>query len=182
MSKIMRRSGAESAAAVSRQYKPLKFSNLLSDMWYITMRPRSMIRMARGRPVPPAFRERLMLAATSVTGCRYCSWAHTGAALRSGVSQNEVIGLLIGSVDDCPPGEAIAVLYAQHWADSGGRPDPEARERLLQSYNAETVKTIDFILHSIRIGNYFGIMNDRLLTLISVCRRGGRGGSTSDPD
>jgi len=140
-----------------------------------------MIMMARDAPVSPAFRERLMLAVTAVTGCRYCSWAHTGAALRSGISQNEVAGLLIGSVDDCPPHEAIAMLYAQHWADSDGRPDPEARERLVQSYDAETVNTIDTILHSIRIGNYIGIFHERLLKRISFRRRGKPGDSTGSP-
>ncbi|MFA5055713.1 MAG: carboxymuconolactone decarboxylase family protein [Dehalococcoidia bacterium] len=182
MSKTPRQSGGDPPAAVSREYKPLKFTGFLSDMWFITRRPCSMIRMARGAPVAPAFRERLMLAVTAVTGCRYCSWAHTGAALRSGISKDEVAGLLIGSVDDCPPDEAIAVLYAQHWADSDGSPDPEARERLIQSYDADTVNTIDVILHSIRIGNYIGIFHERLLKRISFSGRGGRGGSTNDPD
>jgi AhpD family alkylhydroperoxidase len=122
-----------------------------------------------------------MLAVTAVTGCRYCSWAHTGAALRSGISKDEVAGLLIGSVDDCPPDEAIAVLYAQHWADSDGRPDPEARERLLKSYDAQTVRTIDTILHSIRFGNYIGILHERLLKRISFRRRIRPGDSTDSP-
>jgi AhpD family alkylhydroperoxidase len=122
-----------------------------------------------------------MLAVTAVTGCRYCSWAHTGAALRSGISKDEVAGLLIGSLDDCPTDEAIAVLYAQHWADSDGRPDPEARERLLKSYDAKTVKAIDVILHSIRTGNYIGILHERLLSRISFRRRIRPGDSTDSP-
>jgi len=130
--------------------------------------------LVRGAPVSHAFRERLMLAVTSVTGCRYCSWAHTGAALRSGVPKEEIAGLLVGSVDDCPAEEAVALLYAQHWADADGKPDAEALERLRQSYDARTARTIDTILHMIRIGNYIGIAHERLLKRISPRRRGGR--------
>jgi AhpD family alkylhydroperoxidase len=172
MSKFTRRSGDDARTAVSRQYRPLKFTGLLSDLWFITKRPCSVIRVVRGAPVTPAFRERLMLAVTAVTGCRYCSWAHTGAALRSGVSKNEVAGLLIGSVDDCPEDEAIAMLYAQHWADSNGRPDSEAIEQLVQNYDTETSRTIDTILHLIRAGNYIGIAYARLLERLSFRRIG----------
>ncbi|MEA1958588.1 MAG: carboxymuconolactone decarboxylase family protein [Chloroflexota bacterium] len=128
--------------------------------------------MGRGKTIPPAFRERLMLAVIAVYGCRFCSWAHTGAALRSGMAEDEISGILIGSVDNCPPEEAIAVLYAQHWADSDGRPDHEAVERLEQMYDAETARVIDTILHIIRIGNYIGIGYERLLNRISFNSRG----------
>ena len=112
-----------------------------------------------------------MLAVTAVTGCRYCSWAHTGAALRSGVPKDEVAGLLSGSVDDCPADEAIALLYAQHWADSNGKPDSEAVERLKHNYDTETSRTIDTILHMIRAGNYIGIAYARLMERLSFHRR-----------
>jgi hypothetical protein len=88
------------------------------------------------------------------------------------VSKNEVAGLLIGSVDDCPEDEAIAMLYAQHWADSNGRPDSEAIEQLVQNYDTETSRTIDTILHLIRAGNYIGIAYARLLERLSFRRIG----------
>jgi len=172
MLKSKRQSGSDSRTAVSRQHRPLKFTGLVSDLCYITKSPCFIIRVVRGTPVSPAFRERLMLAVTAVTGCRYCSWAHTGAALRSGVSKNEIAELLAGSVDNCPADEAIALLYAQHWADSNGRPDPEAIERLMQNYDAEKYKTIDTVLHLIRAGNYIGIAYAKLLDRISFSRRG----------
>lgn len=172
MSKFIRRSGDDARTAVTRQHRPLKFTGFVSDLWYITKSPCSVIRVVRGSPVSHAFRERLMLAVTAVTGCRYCSWAHTGAALRSGVPKDEVAGLLAGSVDDCPADEAIALLYAQHWADTNGRPDSEAVERLMQNYDTETSRTIDTILHMIRAGNYIGIAYARLLERLSFRRNG----------
>jgi len=171
MSKSTGQPGADIPKAASRQYRPLYFSGFISDLWHMAKSPCSMIRVVRGKPVSPAFRERLMLAVTAVTGCRYCSWAHTGAALRSGVPKDEIAGLLIGSVDDCPAEEAIALLYAQHWADSNGKPDSEAIERLMQNYDTATSGTINTILHMIRVGNYVGIAYARLLERMSFRRR-----------
>jgi len=112
------------------------------------------MKLQRGKLVPRAFRERLMLAVVSVYGCRYCSWLHTGAALRCGIAEEEIVALLTGSVDNCPQEEAVAVLYAQHWADSDAKPEPEAVKRVEQTYGAENAKVIDSILHMNRIGEY----------------------------
>ena len=171
MSRSTGQSGPNRRATVTRQYRPLRFTGFVSDLWHITKSPCYLIRAIRGKPVSHAFRERLMLAVTAVNGCRYCSWAHTGAALRSGVPNNEVASLLTGSVDNCPTEEAIALIYAQHWADSNGKPDSEAIERLVQHYDAETCKTIDIILHMIRAGNYIGIAYARLIERLSFRRR-----------
>ena len=131
-----------------------------------------MLRASRGSLISHAFRERLMLAVTSVYGCRYCTWAHTGAALRRGIGREEIAGLLVGSVESCPEGELVALLYAQHWADSDASPDAEAVARLVQEYGTERAAAIDAILHMIRIGNLWGNSWDRLAHRVS----GGRWG------
>ena len=65
-----------------------------------------------------------MLAVTAVEGCRYCSYFHAKQALKSEVTPEEISRLLSGDVDNCPEEEAMAVIYAQHWAESGcGLPD-----------------------------------------------------------
>ena len=130
------------------------FRGLLEDLWFLTKNVRSVIKVSRRKMVPRAFRERLMLAVVSVYGCPLCSWLHTGAALRSGIGEEEIVGLLIGSVDNCPQDEAVAVLYAQHWADSDAKPEAEAVERLEQTYGTEKAKVINSILHMNRIGEY----------------------------
>jgi AhpD family alkylhydroperoxidase len=130
------------------------FKGLLEDLCFLTRNVGSVIKVSRGKPLSKAFRERLMLAVVSVYGCRYCSWIHTGGALRSGISEEEIIGLLVGSVDNCPQDEAVAVLYAQHWADSDAKPDPEAVRRMEQAYGMEKARVINTILHMNRIGEY----------------------------
>ena len=108
-----------------------------------------------------------MLAVTSVEGCRYCSYFHSKLALKSGVSQEEIVKLLSGEVEDCPEEEALAVLYAQHWAESNACPGKEAAERLEETYGQEKAEAIDLMLRMIRLGNLLGNTWDYLLYRIS---------------
>ncbi len=131
-----------------------------------------MVRILRRRTLPRAFRERLMLAVTGVYGCRMCSWAHTREAFRSGVDRNEITALLSGTADDCPPDEAVGVLYAQHWADSDAHPTPEAAKRLVDSYGPEKARAINIMLRMMRAGNLTGNTWDYILYRASFGRLG----------
>lgn len=113
--------------------------------------------------ISPAFRERLMLAVTAVYGCRYCSYLHTRQALKSGVDHEEAAALLAGSLDMCPPEEAVALLYAQHWAEFNANPDPEVTERLERTYGAQKAKAINLVLRMVRVGNLAGNLWDYFL-------------------
>ena len=117
--------------------------------------------------ISPALRERLMLAVTAVYGCRYCSYFHAKRGLKSGVDSEEAVALLAGSLEMCPPEEAIALLYAQHWAESNANPDAEAIERLGRSYGAEMAKTINLMLRMVRVGNLAGNLWDYFLYKLS---------------
>jgi AhpD family alkylhydroperoxidase len=114
-----------------------------------------------------AFRERLMLAVTAVYGCRYCSYFHAKLALKDGISQEEIGHLLSGDVDGCPAKEAMAVLYAQYWAESNAHPDPEAVQKLQKVYGFEKAEAIHLMLRMIRLGNLLGNSWDYLLYCIS---------------
>ncbi len=117
--------------------------------------------------ITPAFRERLMLAVTGVNGCRYCSYAHARQALKSGIGQEEINQLLSGIIDDCPEQEAVAIFYAQHWAESGAHPDPVTVRKLQDAYGAEKARAIHLVLRVIRFGNLAGNSFDYLLYRIS---------------
>jgi len=148
------------------------FKGLLEDLFFLTKNVSSVIKVSRGKLVSTAFRERLMLAVVSVYGCPLCSWLHTGGALRSGIAEEEIVALLIGSVDNCPEDEAVAVLYAQHWADSDAKPEPEAVKRLGQTYGTEKAKVINSILHMNRIGEYSFSVGGLFLYRVSFGRWG----------
>jgi AhpD family alkylhydroperoxidase len=122
--------------------------------------------------ISPVFREKLMMAVTAVYGCSYCSWLHTALALRTGIDREEITRLLSSSVENCPEDEAIALIYAQHWADSNANPQPESTQRLVKTYGSEKAEAINVILRMNRIGNLFGNSFDYLLYRISSGRWG----------
>jgi AhpD family alkylhydroperoxidase len=157
----------------------LTISSLFNRRWDIFGHVVSLIKNTRmvimlmmGRTVSHAFRERLMLAVTAVYGCRYCTWLHTGEALKSGIGQEEIATLLNGSVDNCPEEEAVALLYAQHWADSGAKPDPQAARRLEQVYGTAKAQAINLILSMNLLGNLSGNTLDHFLYRVSLGKWG----------
>ena len=152
--------------------KTYNLRELFADISFLTMNVRDVRRIMKENLISSTFRERLMLSVTSVYGCRYCCWAHTREALRSGIDKKEITGLLTGSVDNCPQEEAVALLYAQHWADYNASPDPEATRRLEQAYGAEKAKMIHIVLRMIRVGNLCGNSWDCFLYRISFGRLG----------
>lgn len=155
-----------------RYYASLR--QFLADAAWL-FRHRAQLRQARVM-LSPAFRERLMLAVTAVNRCRYCSFAHTRMALAAGVSNAEIAQILDLAFSDCPPDEAPALAYAQHWAETDAAPDPAARERLLCEYGVIRAEAIEAVLRMIRVGNLLGNTFDYLLFRLS----GGRFGLTDD--
>jgi AhpD family alkylhydroperoxidase len=154
---------------VGKQYKRT-YRNLrefFSDVIFLLKKSGRIRDLARKKILSKAFRERLMLAVISVYGCRYCSWAHTREALKNGVNREEIVRLLQGSVDDCPREEAVALLYAQHWADCDAKPDKEAIDRLIKTYGLEKAEAIDLALRMIRVGNLTGNTWDAFLAKVS---------------
>jgi AhpD family alkylhydroperoxidase len=140
---------------------------LAKDVLYLARNIRGLTRIGSGGTISPAFRERLMLATTAVYGCRYCSYLHARQGLKSGVSQQEAAALLAGSLEPCPPEEAVALLYAQHWAESNANPETEAVQRLEYMYGTEKAQTINLVLRMVRIGNLAGNLWDYCLYRLS---------------
>jgi len=148
-----------------RTYKNLR--ELFSDLWF-PIKNRKRLKEATNRGlISPAFQERLMLAVTAVEGCRYCSYFHAKQALKSGITPEEITRLLSGDVDNCPEEESVAVIYAQHWAESNAYPDPEAVRKLQRTYGVEKKEAIHLMLRMIRLGNLLGNSWDYLLYRIS---------------
>lgn len=96
-----------------------------------------------------------MLTVTAVNCCRICAYLHTKSALTSGVGEAEIRALLDGDVRNCPAEELPGMLYAQHWAETEGHPDAEARRHLIESYGEARATDIDILLRVIKTGNYW---------------------------
>ena len=140
--------------------------------YMLTHRP--LLREAmRGDLVSLAFRERLMLTVTEVNGCRYCSYYHSRESLKAGITEAEVKDLLGGIISsDSPEEEYVALLYAQHWAETNGHPDPETLEKLIETYGGKRADAIEVILRMIRTGNPMGNTWDFILYWLSRGRLG----------
>ncbi|MGB8930101.1 MAG: carboxymuconolactone decarboxylase family protein [Anaeromyxobacteraceae bacterium] len=121
---------------------------------------RSVKHLLRGRRrglISGDFVERIMLAVTEVNGCEICSYAHTKMALAQGMSEQEIAAMLSGSGEQVPEEQLVTVLFAQHYADTRGRPSQEAWRRLEERYGNETALGILGAVRAIMIGNAHGI-------------------------
>jgi AhpD family alkylhydroperoxidase len=143
------------------------------DLLFVLRNSPRLTRVYRGG-LTPALRERLMVAAAAVYGCRFCSWLHTREALRVGVDKEELVKLTGGIIEGCPKEYSIAVLYAQHWADSNAHPSPEAIQRLEETYGIEKAKLVNVVLRPIRLILFMEDLWNSFITRVSFGRRGTR--------
>lgn len=108
---------------MKRLFKPKDFYRLLSDLISSAGASR---KLAKDDRINKQFIERIMLAVTEVNGCRYCSYFHTKVSLKSGLKKEEIMRALDGDFKDAPQEELAALYFAQHYAESAGKPNPDA--------------------------------------------------------
>lgn len=135
----------------------------MRDTWFLISHFWPIMHAMKGKTITAPFRERLMLAVTQVNGCRYCSWAHTKMALKSGLSHEEILLLLSGQLTHAQEKEIPALLFAQHWADSLKKPEKKTKETLKIHYTENEINQIFAILETIWWGNLMGNTMDYLL-------------------
>lgn len=134
----------------------------LKECYFITYSAlRSMPHMVRARKhndLSTVFIEKIMLAVTEVNNCRICSYAHARIALEAGVPEEEIQLLLSGkSLNDVPNEELKALLFAQHYAESRGKPSAEAWEQIMMTYDKGLALGILASIRIIMWGNAYGI-------------------------
>ena len=140
------------------------FRQALDDFFAHLPELRAAIRSGR---MSKAFAERIMLTVTEVNGCRYCRYAHAKAALAAGVTESEIRHLFEGELGGLPAEEVVALTFAQHYAETEGRPDPAAHQRLVNTYGPEMTQDILAYIRMITMGNLLGNTLDALLYRLS---------------
>ncbi|MBN1265799.1 MAG: carboxymuconolactone decarboxylase family protein [Anaerolineales bacterium] len=145
---------------------------LIRDTLSLIRDQKQIRRAMRNEKLPEPFRERLMLAVTAVNKCRYCSYAHSRTALTAGLSGKEISELCGGVYDSCPPEQVPALLYAEHWAESDGKPDEEVRRNVVDQYGETLLADIEVVLRMIRMGNMMGNAWDYFVFRLSFGRWG----------
>ncbi len=137
------------------------------DIIALLASPGSIGKLMRGSRVSAAFRERIMIAVTQVNGCRWCSYAHARMALNAGLSQEEISRLFEGVLDEVADDELPALLFAQHFAESGSNPDPEMSDRLVATYGEQKAADILTAIRMITMGNLLGNTFDAFISRFS---------------
>lgn len=149
---------------------PLLAGSLASAATHLPRLARALARPATS----PALREKVMLGVTAVNDCRYCSYVHTGLALENGVDLDALQDVLdhgtFGNVDDR---EAVAILYAKHFADTVRQPSAAAQAALSRAFTEDEQKEIMAYIHAIYFANLAGNSADAWLTRL-------RGGIVTD--
>jgi AhpD family alkylhydroperoxidase len=116
-----------------------------------------MFRAKKKGEITSKFIERIMLAVTEVNECAICSYAHTRRALETGMTSEEIQGMLTGILDHVPDEEVAGVMFAQHYADTRANPTHESWERIVEIYGLSTAQGILGAIRTIMIGNTYGI-------------------------
>jgi len=122
---------------------------------------------ARSHRVDHAFAEKIMLAVTQVNDCRYCSYGHTRAALKEGIPEDQIARIAAGEFSQFPEEEAVAFLFGQHYAETGGNPDPQSWQRIVDYYEADKARDILAYIRMIMMGNLLGNTFDAFLNRIT---------------
>ncbi len=138
---------------MKRLYKPREFKRLLADLMSSAGDTR---RRPKDQRISRQFSERIMMAVTEVNGCRYCSYFHTQVSLRAGLKKDEIRRILEGDFEGAPQEELSALYFAQYYADSKGKPNPDAVQCLQDVYGVDGAKEIIAYIRAIMIGNAWG--------------------------
>jgi len=121
--------------------------------------PRLAAATCSGR-VPRSLQEKILLSTTSVNKCIICARFASEAAFSEGVSRDEVLSLLnmdLEGAGGCGEDEIAALLYAQSYAETDGRPGGAAVERLHASYPAKKAGAIAVLTMK---SHYYNLMGN----------------------
>jgi AhpD family alkylhydroperoxidase len=146
-------------------------SLFFGDLAFILGHLPSYIGVLIAKRVDFAFSERLRLVTTAVNQCVICARLHVELGQLAGIDQGEIRALLNNDLGGRDPEdrEVTALLYAQHYAETGRAPLPEMTRRLHEFYGEETTRDIMLV---IRLINFFNLAGNTLEAFMLRLRGG----------
>ena len=102
-------------------------------------------------------RNHINLAVTEVNGCRLCSYKHAKEALELGMSDDDLNMYLAGNIQTADKGEAVALMFAQHYAETMGEYSEDAWNQVIKTYGINAANGIMGNIKAIMCGNVHGI-------------------------
>jgi AhpD family alkylhydroperoxidase len=135
------------------------------DAWDILLHLPGILSALFSRRISRDFAERLMLTASQVNECRYCSYFHSRLALYSGLTHTQVLDLLRQDYGYVPDNQVAGLIFAQHFVETGlsRTLEPEAVGRLEEKYGAQASRDIINLLRLINAANLAGNSVDAFL-------------------
>lgn len=141
------------------------FSLLCKDIAYLILHIPSIIGLLADSKINSSFIEKIMLVVTAVNNCPYCAWYHAKKALQSGLAQEDINSILTLQFSAQPDDyETVALLYAQHFAETNRKPDELMNKKLYEYYGKKTARHIIIAIRLIYFGNLSGNTFDAFLS------------------
>lgn len=112
------------------------------------------------------FIRKLLLVVSEINGCMYCSWFHNKMALFFSDIDHQVIENILSTEigQKVSEYEIIGLAYAQHYAATNKKPDPEAVKVLYEYYGKEKAECIQVCIDIIFTANLAGNTFDAFLS------------------
>lgn len=137
----------------------------LSDIGYLIWNLPKIAGAFRNKDITRKFTEKIMNVTTAVNGCVYCSWFHAKQAIDSGISEEEVRNMMkLQFHADASDFELMALLYAQHFAETNRNPDRNMTKRLYDYYGEKTALHIILMIRIIFFGNLYANTWDAVIS------------------
>jgi AhpD family alkylhydroperoxidase len=140
-------------------------SLFFNDLFFLFSRLPLIIRARNNKNISKAFSEKIMNVVTAVNGCVYCAWFHAKLAVSSGISREEVKNLMqLQFQTDATDYELPALLFAQHYAETNRRPEPDMLTKIESFYGQKNASHILLYIRLIFFGNLYGNTFDAFLS------------------
>ncbi len=128
------------------------FNKTLFDMTFMIVKYTKELKLINKK-----FRSSIMMAVTNVNGCCMCSYYHTKELINAGTTDEELKIILEGTYTNLEVHESLALVFAEHYADVGGKYDKETFEKVKEYYGIDLTYGILATIKSIMFGNMYGI-------------------------
>jgi AhpD family alkylhydroperoxidase len=127
-----------------------------NDLGYLLWKLPKIISLFTSKQNPRHLIEKILIVTDAVNECTYCSWLDAKLAMKNGVSEEEIRNMLkLEFHTDAAESELNALLFAQHYAESNGNPDPQMIRKLFDCYGEKTAKNIMLAIRTVTFGNLY---------------------------
>ncbi len=116
-----------------------------------------------------SLQEKILLSTTSVNKCLLCARFASAMAFKEGVNQEEVLSILnmdLNNSNKCNKDELIALIYAQNYAETNGKPTKDITTRIYDYY--DKIKADDIIILT-KKSHFFNLSGNTYSAFILTC-------------